>query len=201
MQKRGCWPFVYRLAMPDGLSKRPANCYVTLLSASEYNEIDECGTKVIRRVRNPKSLAPHLMIISNDLYRAYHVGCPAVDYTFVNGERARNFMCKVALLLVCGDYPGLGYVAEMSHAGGYCCHWCEMRAEWDQTLNRCVSRGHRRFLELDPPHPFRTDPTFGTREEREPPTPRTHARLVAQGEESEDWRGAQTHHPKHSTGK
>lgn len=74
-QRRGAWPFILRCAnLPDTLSLHMSNCHLHLLSANEYWEVDTKAGVLRRRVRAPKSLHPHLVLVVDDLLHAYHKG-------------------------------------------------------------------------------------------------------------------------------
>ena len=74
-QRRGAWPFILRCAnLPDTLSMHMSNCHLHLLSANEYWELDKDAGVLRRRIRAPKSLHPHLVLVVDDLLHAYHKG-------------------------------------------------------------------------------------------------------------------------------
>lgn len=73
--KRGAWPFIMRVAnLPDGLSTHISNCHLHMLAANEYWDLDTDVNVLRRKVRNPKSLMPHLSVIVDDLLHAYTHG-------------------------------------------------------------------------------------------------------------------------------
>jgi hypothetical protein len=49
-------------------------------------------------------------------------------------------------------------------------------------------------------HPFRTHPSFGPPDNRDPPEPRNHDECVAQGKASDDYRGFKNAHVRFDTG-
>ena len=74
-QRRGAWPFILRCAnLPDTLSLHMSNCHLHLLSANEYWEVDTNAGVLRRRIRAPKSLHPHMVLVVDDLLHAYHKG-------------------------------------------------------------------------------------------------------------------------------
>jgi hypothetical protein len=84
-QKRGAWPFILRVAnLPDGLSTHVSNCHLHLLAACEYWDLDEAANVLRRRVRAPKSLQSHILIIADDLLTAYTDGSAARERTHVD---------------------------------------------------------------------------------------------------------------------
>ena len=78
-QKRGAWPFFHRVSnLPDALSTHMANVHLHLLSCNEYWELDTESQMLRRKIRNPKSLQPHMSIIVDDLLHAYWKGAEAL---------------------------------------------------------------------------------------------------------------------------
>ena len=74
-QVRGMWPFILRTPnLPDSLSMRFGNAHISILAGNEFWEVDEAVNQLRRRVRGPKSLMPHLNILSDDLLGAYTRG-------------------------------------------------------------------------------------------------------------------------------
>jgi hypothetical protein len=73
--KRSAWPFVLRCAnLPDSLSVSIENVHLHVIAGGEFLELDTKANILRRRVRGPKSLAPCLSVIANDLIAAYKVG-------------------------------------------------------------------------------------------------------------------------------
>jgi hypothetical protein len=64
------------------------------------------------------------------------------------GDPARNAFIRCILLYWCGDYPGLGEVANFSHSAmsGCACHWCKAKGEYSKGLHRQVYAEYRRSL-------------------------------------------------------
>ena len=196
---RGCWPFVFRVAnLPDGLSHLTRNTHVGLISANEYISTDPLSGQVVRWVRAPKSLHPHMLIISDDLYAAYHSGNTIIDWTIPRGVPGRSFCCRTRLLLWTGDYPALGKSSGMKHKGRRLCHWCNIRCTKDKSTQRQVVSQYRRYLpSLDPK---RSENWAGGSEKRAPPKTRTHAEIVRQAKENVTYEGYQKDAPHHESG-
>jgi hypothetical protein len=94
-QKRGAWPFILRVAnLPDGLSTHIANCHLHMLSANEYWKLDTDANVLRRRVRAPRSLHPHLTIISDDLLDAYTKGTSLLWHEPASCEYNFDFFLK-----------------------------------------------------------------------------------------------------------
>jgi hypothetical protein len=197
---RGGWPFIYRIAnLPDGLSLLPVNCHMTMLSSAEFLSLQD-NTRVIRTVREPKSLRPHMSILCDDLYLAYNKGHQIVDHSKLVDEPSRVFWLTCILLYVTGDWPGLALSCGWKHKGRRFCHYCEQEGVDCPEVNRTVATGHRKFLPSK--HPFRTDPTFGDEvDDEEPePSPRTDATVQTQGDANDNWTGFKNAAPHETTG-
>ena len=105
-QIRGAWPFFFRCAnLPDALSTLPANIHLGMIAANEYYVMDEESGSLRRRVRNPKSLIPHLTVLVDDLLEAYNDGVTATDYSLPKSDDDYVFRCRAMLLYWTGDYP------------------------------------------------------------------------------------------------
>jgi hypothetical protein len=174
-QRRTAWPFVFRCAnLPDSLSTHMSNCHLSLVSASEFWEVDESAGILRRRVRGPKSLQPHLTVIVDDLLHAYSPGVRVLDASVPSGHEGRHFRCKCLLLFWTGDYP-----AQSSVTGQHSktCHWCQKKSTAAPEVSRRVWDGYRQYLPMN--HPWRkASAKFGKAETREPIPPRTHEEFV-----------------------
>jgi hypothetical protein len=114
-QRRGAWPFILRCAnLPDGvfpnpyithtinrftlktfqtflgMSMHPSNIHLHLISANEYWELDTGSNCLRRKIHAPKSLNPHLSIVTDDLLGFYWHGiylpiCVTNVYPSVSG--------------------------------------------------------------------------------------------------------------------
>ena len=174
---RGCWPFVFRVGnLPDALSFLTRNTHVALISANEYFSKDPKTGEIVRYVRGPKSLHPHMLIISDDLYFGYHTGYLIADWTIPRGVPGRVFCCRTTLLLWTGDYPALGKSSGMKHKGNRLCHWCEIECPKDKALQRQVVSQYRRFLR--PRHQWRQQRWAGGTELRPQPPNRSHESIL-----------------------
>lgn len=142
----GAWPFVARVSnLPDSLSTHPANVHLFLLAPNEYWELDRNANTLRRRVRQPKSLMPHLHLVVDDLMRAYHKGVRTVDASVPPSRPGRIFRCRVCLLLWTGDYPAQ---AAVSGTHSKCCHWCNYKSVHTPEVNRQCWGDYRRFLRM-----------------------------------------------------
>jgi len=170
-QQRGAWPFVQRVAnLPDHLAMSPQNVHLHLFSANEYWELDETANCLRRKVRGPKTLKPHLMVIADDMRRAYYEGVPCVDSTIAPALQGHRFHCKVCQLLWTGDFP-----AQCKVTGSHTktCHWCHFKSDkFCPEINRRVWGGFRSYLPADDPD--RRDVKFGAECLTTCPAHRTH---------------------------
>ena len=143
-KRRGLWPFFLSVAnLPHSLSSHMANVHLNLVGASEYHELNKATNTLIRKLHAPKSLKPHLTVIVDDLYHAYHKGIFCTDASIPKGMPGRHFRCRVVLLCWTGDYPGQASSAGMQSK---CCHWCEFKGEHLAEVTRTAWADHRRFL-------------------------------------------------------
>ena len=141
---RGLWPFFFRVAnLPDSLATHMANVHLSFLSANEHYELNEATNTLQRTLRGPKSLKPHLTIIVDDLYQAYHKGVFVTDSTVPRGMSGRHFRCKNILLLWTGDQPAQALVSGMHSK---CCHWCHFEGVKRPEVSRMCWRDHRKCL-------------------------------------------------------
>jgi hypothetical protein len=131
------------------------------------------------------------------VYTVIHRWLPAITvynrvYPYIT-VCARN--CRI------GDYPGLGEATSMAHAGAHACHWCEVAFPWAHAMRRHDHRAARCFLRAN--HPWRGPGVWGEQEDRPPPNPRTHARVVAAAAASEaetDLAWDHDDHPRKASG-
>ena len=178
----GAWPFVLRCAnLPDALSMHTSNCHLHLLSASEFWEVDKDAGVLRRRIRAPKSLQPHLIVVVDDLLGAYK-GVPCKDSTVMPGRPQHRFMCRTLLLYWTGDYPA---VSAVSGTHSKTCHWCRKKSSAAPEVQRRIWDGYRKYLPAG--HALRSASAFnGPQEDDPPPLPRTHAEFVRGGRANED---------------
>ena len=133
-QHRGMWPFILRMVNPpDDIALKFEFSHTAILSGNEYWELDEATNEIKRRVRSPKSLMPHLLVLIDDLLGAYNVGETVVDSTRSLGDPDRVFRCRVMLLYFTGDYPA---IAAVSGTHSKTCHWCEHKSSAAPEVNR-----------------------------------------------------------------
>jgi hypothetical protein len=99
-----------------------------------------------------------------------------------------------------GDYPGLAEASGTMESGRKSCRWCNSTFVKCWAINRCLFANFRQFLPMD--DPMRLAGVYGRAETREPPTPRTHAEMVADAIESDAFRGKDDHprHPRFASG-
>lgn len=182
-QKRSAWPFVMRVAnLPDGLSTEMSNVHLHMLTACEFWELDPDANVLRRKIRQPKSMMPHLSIIVDDILGVYKHGVPCVDSSLPAGHAQRHFRCRANLLMWTGDYPGQ---AKVSGTHDKTCHWCVDKSQPAPEVSRRKWGGYRRYLPCG--HPLRAPSGFfGEAETRDPPAFRTHATFVAQGLRNEE---------------
>jgi len=172
-----------------------ANVHLGMVSANEFYELETTSGLMIRRIRSPKSLKPHLTILADELYRGYTKGFKTTDYSYAIGEPGRIFRAKVILLFWTGDYPALALV---SGTQSKTCHWCHYKSSHGAEVNRRCWGDYRCYL--PPDHPARKDGTYGPVENRPAPAPRTHQDYVKDALESEAYEGAQIRHPTKISG-
>ena len=113
--------------------------------------------------------------------------------------RSRNFMCKVSLLCLCGDYPALGKATGFTHSGCCHCHWCNQSSPKMPAVNRHYSGNFRRWLPNN--STMRSgNGTMRSQERRQPPSLREHSSVVRVGFMASSWHGAQALHPSKTKG-
>jgi len=94
-QKRGAWVFVQRCGnLPGSLSMHRVNCHLHMISANAHWEEDKGANVLRRKVRGPKSLQPHMMVLADDLLGAYNRGIAA----------SRKHTRNANITLVCKHY-------------------------------------------------------------------------------------------------
>jgi hypothetical protein len=195
-QRRGGWPFFFRVAnLPDSLSTHMANVHMGMVSANEFYEFDISSGIMIRRIRAPKSLKPQLVVMTDDLYRAYTHGISTTDFSYSTGELHRRFRVKVILLFWTGDYPALALV---SGTHSKTCHWCRMKSTHAPEVSRRCWGDYRCMLPLH--HQFRNHGMYGPPEDRPPPASRTHEEFVASGQANESYNGPKVRAPYKESG-
>lgn len=166
-----------------------------MLSGNEYYEADCHSQKIKRRVRGPKSLVPHLVVLVDELVQAYREGIAVTDYSMARGSPGRKFRCKVMMLFWTGDYPAQALV---SGTHSKTCHWCRMKSVHAPEINRRCWCDYRRYLPSD--HPMRKHADYGKVETRSPPTLRTHKKFVKDACANMQHRGYKSHAPYKTTG-
>ena len=65
--------------------------------------------------RDLTTLAGIMILVTEDLYVGYHDGFPCVDASLDPQQPNCQFMCKVSLLLLAGDYPALAKATGFTH--------------------------------------------------------------------------------------
>ena len=96
-QLRGGWPVVLKVAtLPDALGQNMRFCHIAGLQANEYLDWSEDGRRVVKHVRQPKSLQPIMTLMVDDLHRLYWSGVRVVDTSMPRsmGEQ-RLFVCRL----------------------------------------------------------------------------------------------------------
>ena len=130
--------------------------------------------------RDPKSMRAFMIVFVDELLWGETTGFRIVDYAKDVSDPERVFWMKVILLFWVGDYPGLGKVSAMKHAGQKGCHWCEgFFYAHSQGHNVCIH--NRRGLREH--HPFRKDRRWGLEENRDPIALRTNDGVRAEARE------------------
>ena len=138
------------------------------------------------------------MLVTEDLHVGYYEGFHCVDASAADSQQS-NFMCKVVLLLLAGDYPALAKATGFTHSGACHCHWCHQTSPKDMAVNRHATGNFRRWLTPGSVHRaaggnFRHVETGG------PPRYRTHSDVVRTGVQARNWTGTQKLHPRHTAG-
>jgi hypothetical protein len=143
-QIRSIWPVVLRCPnLPDELSMKMMNCHLSLLSGSEYWELDPNANVLRRRVRSPISMMPHMSVVVDDLLGAYYKGVKTIDSSVPLGQPDRVFQARAMLLYWTGDYPAQ---AAVSGTHSKTCHWCTMKPVWAPEITRSCWGDYRTFL-------------------------------------------------------
>jgi hypothetical protein len=146
------------------------------------------------------TLSGMFMLVAEDLYEGYHHGFPCVDVSGHNQpDLDRNFTCRVALLLVCGDYPALAKMTGFTHAGNFHCHWCLQRSTKESHTNRFNSGDFRRWLPMESVNRSRGG-NFAADETQAPPRLRDHNTVVQKSVMARHWKGTAKSHPGHTHG-
>jgi hypothetical protein len=97
-----------------------------------------------------------LIVTADRLQILYDRGHTCCD-TFGSGE---DFIQRVRLFAIGGDYPGLGKLTAKQTANAtYGCIWCLIKGKHDPALSKVCYPDHRAFLRPD--HPFRFDQRWG----------------------------------------
>lgn len=129
------WPcFVKILNLPPHLRNRPEFMFMVFLTQ---------GPKA------PRSLAPYLDLLVDDLLAMWDPGFPAYD-----AHLQQNFTCKAALAFVTADEPGSAECRCLrGHQSREGCTYCSHRAVREKDLDKVVFSGAARFLpdDLKPP--------------------------------------------------
>ena len=169
--------------------------HLALLSPNEFYEIDAESGVLRRRVRGPKSLRPHLVVLADDLLGAYTKGVTVCDATVAVSHPDYVFQCRVILLYWTGDYPAQ---AAVSGTHSKTCHWCRHKSVHAPEINRRCWCDYRRFLPEG--HELRQHASFGPPEHLPPPEPRDHDSFVADAVANLRWRGTKKDAPYKATG-
>ena len=78
-----------------------------------------------RIVGAPASLQPMMAVFADEMYRLYEEGMWIEDFSRHLNDPTRWFRMRVVLLLMIGDYPGLGEITDMRSSSP--AHICMMR--------------------------------------------------------------------------
>jgi hypothetical protein len=110
---RGGWPIIFKVAtLPESLGHLMRFCHVAGLQSNDYLDWSEDKTRVVRHVRQPRSLQPILTIMTDDLYKAYWKGTAVTDTSLPRAMRERRiFTCRSPLVSTSWDSvstPGFG---------------------------------------------------------------------------------------------
>ena len=188
--------YIFRVAnLRDGLSTHMANVHLGLISANEHYELDPLSGILVRRIRSPQSLRPHLTVLVDDFYRAYTHGISTTDFSYDEGAPGRKFRCKVILLFWTGDYPAQALV---SGTHSKTCHWCTLKSTAAPEITRRCWGDYRCYLPDS--HPMRRDATYGRPETRPPPPSRTHEDFFTHGRAQEEYKGPEVRSPYKESG-
>ena len=175
------WPFVLTDEnLPPGLCKTTAHAHMVSLAPAFYKTNGE-DSKIDYIKKDPKSLQPVMLILTDELLRGQSSGFSVTDYSVPAGIEGREFNLKTVLLMWTADYPGLQKCANMFEKGFQKCHWCFHCFETHSTGHQ-VARDMRRHL--PPRHALRTDLAYGPHAMPKPKT-RTHAETVMQAQQIE----------------
>ena len=122
------WPcFVKVLNLPPHLRNRPEFMFLVFVTQ---------GPKA------PKSLAPYLDLLVDDLLQMWEEGFAAYD-----GLLQENFLCKAALAFLICDEPGSAEArCVRGHQAKEGCSYCHHRALRIAELDKIVFSGSARFL-------------------------------------------------------
>ena len=192
---RGAWPLLARLAsLPDGLWDRYEYAHLYGLEAQEHYYTDIETGNVHRKRRDITTLSGILMLIAEDLHKAYYDGVTCQDNSQPSNSSERVFQCKVCLLLVVGDYPALAKITGFSHSGNFHCHWCMQNSMKDMAVSRHACGDFRRWLPRNSPQ-RNAGGNFRTNETRGPPPLREHDSCVYTGMLASCWTGRAKDHP------
>ena len=190
---RSGWPFILKVAtLPDSLANNTSMCHLIAFMASFYYDTDPDTNLVVRIKRDPLSLQPILVRITDELLTLQKKGVLVQDASLSEDDENYSFYLKVILLFVVADYPGLGKLSGFSHQGRYACHWCKHPFLYLFKGHNCAVHNRR---QLPSDHPFRTNVSFGQHEQRDPPPIRTHARSVRESNMCEEYSGPKSKHP------
>ena len=150
--------------------------------------------------RDPPSMQALNFLLVDDLLQGQNEGFPITDYSRAPGADGRQFSLRCVLLFLVGDYPGIGKLTNMVHAGYSACHWCKHSFTFHSTGHN-VAMDNRRHLPQS--HPLRDDARFGPPclfEESPPPSKRTHAKTVNAAREVERLGGSEREKKVKATG-
>lgn len=172
-----------------------ANVHMGMVGASEHYENDPLTNILHRRIRSPKSLRPHLIVLSDDLYRAYNVGIKTIDYSYPREAPGRNFLCKVVLLFWTGDYPANALVSGIHSKT---CHWCHVEAVYFPEVSRVCYGDYRCWLQASDPK--RHHGKYGRNEDRPTPLTRTHLEFINEGIRNDQYTGPKNRAPYKASG-
>jgi hypothetical protein len=175
------WPFVLTNEnLPPGICRTTSHAHMVLLVPAMYKS-DVPGGRVKINKKDPESLQPALLVLTDELLEGQNTGFAMTDYSIPEGVPGRLFNMKTIMLLWSGDYPGMCKTANMFEKGFRKCHWCRHRFEVHSTGHQ-VARDMRRHLPAN--HPIRSDLSYGPHAGPKPKM-RTHIQTVREALEIE----------------
>ena len=150
---------------------------------------------VIHGPKEPTSMKPVLEIIKEELLDLWH-GIPVPN----PNQPEQVEIMRACLFCTSGDYPGHSKTNSLQGTGSINgCMECTLQGTKPVVYNRMIYGGYRRYLPMD--HPWRSDPSFGGEERRDPPVRKTHEWVVYWGKVADEHgQPKRKTHPVHRTG-